>query len=111
MKKDYMGVSLPVLANEIDAREFGWNLMVERFGPECATWLIRTYRKKMRSFSGATFHVRHAEMDEVKLRRIGILIAFDFLAKRKNWDVQTSEDHDKKTWTITWNPHGLRANA
>lgn len=68
---------------------------VEIYGPRCAAWLIRTFRRRIRKTGCVFFRIPEGEELPGWFR-----IAKDYLAGHRRWEVEESREDSKRVFVI-----------
>lgn len=79
-------------------------LMVERFGPECAAWLVRDRKRALRK-AGAFDVIVDAGVEP----RPWFDIAIDFLRERRDWSVDVQTHQGLRRFRVRWHAWGRYA--
>ena len=101
-----------------DATDVARELMVERFGPPTAAWLVMKHRRHFHARGAFDFviPVKTTDEDAEKLR--WFYIAVEFLRRRAGWSVEVFTHRGERRFRVRWLswPHwgaqdALRAHA
>jgi hypothetical protein len=97
---------LPDVEGEDDMRALGAKLMVDRFGPECAAWLVWSQKKAFRRARSVRLVVPKAREAEIKQ---WFFLALGYLKTRARWSVEETAGKQNRVWCVTWKPDVVKA--
>jgi hypothetical protein len=87
--------------------ELARELMIDRFGPSCAAWLVNRFRRMIHRYGA--FRV-HLDPKEEVPPWFGI--AIQFLARREGWDTARARDaKGNRSWIVRWTKQPARRGA
>lgn len=95
--------ALPASRVDLDASRAARKIFVDRFGPQCAAWLVNEHRESIRSRGVIDFHVPRQLLKRLPM---WFSLAVECLADRAGWEVVRSAVRSVVVWRIKWVARG-----
>lgn len=85
-----------------DAKDVARAMMVDRFGPSCAGWLVFTHRRQIRKAGAFDVVVPHKDKGERYEVPMWFSLAVECLKRRDGWGVQVLTSRKERRFRVRW---------